>query len=227
MTGEDGSVQKTPDFLLVDAFLDFHGDTRRLGQKISAIEASFSGLSGEEAASSAALDGITSDLLRGAHLVKMLSSQVDVVLHASGIVTSLPLILDPEERISFVSLGAGNASRGFDLMTNMQVAEFKFITWRGADAVRQDNLVIDIFNLDQFETSKRKVVYLFEADIPIKWLQSSRRKTRSVLGRKAGAPARFDAVYGPNRFEHVFEYWALAKNSVEIVDLKDVVPDFR
>jgi hypothetical protein len=38
--------------------------------------------------------------------------------------------------------------RSFDLETDRQVAEFKFIAWRGgAEAIRQNGLFIDIFRL--------------------------------------------------------------------------------
>lgn len=43
----------------------------------------------------------------------------------------LPHILEPDERVESVSLGAGNTGRDFDLETNVRVAEFKFIHWRG------------------------------------------------------------------------------------------------
>ncbi len=52
----------------------------------------------------------------------------------------LPKILKPGEIVEYVSLGAGNTGRQFDLETNRRVAELKFIRWRGADSIREGAL---------------------------------------------------------------------------------------
>ncbi|WP_283814259.1 hypothetical protein [Bradyrhizobium aeschynomenes] len=41
----------------------------------------------------------------------------------------LPHILEEGEIVDYVSLGAGNTGRPFDLETNRRIAEFKFIHW--------------------------------------------------------------------------------------------------
>jgi hypothetical protein len=62
--------------------------------------------------------------------VKEVMGQINVVVHTLGILNALPYILKDGEVIESVSLGADNASSEFDLITNMRIAEFKFITWR-------------------------------------------------------------------------------------------------
>ena len=86
------------------------------------------------------------------------------------------------------------------------------------------NLLIDIVNLDLSVTPKRKVVYLTNAEIPIRWLATSKRSTRSVLARKPGLPERFNNAYGLDQYQCVNEYWDSAKRSVEIIDLAFTVP---
>jgi hypothetical protein len=76
---------------------------------------------------------------------------VNVAIHALGILLALPEILEVlevGEVVEELSLGAGNTGRAFDLVTNVRVAEFKFIKWRGgAEAIRQNGLFVDVFHL--------------------------------------------------------------------------------
>lgn len=221
---EDGPMDGYSRFDGISVFLKFRGDSKSLGQRIASVESALIGLRGHEAVARAQVEGIGSELVHGASAVKSLSSQVDVVLHAAGIISALPFILHQDEKIESLSLGAGNMHSSYDLETDRQIAEFKFIRWRGADSVRQDNLLIDVVNLDLSLTPKRKVVYLTNAEIPVHWLATSKRSTRSSLGRKLGLPVRFNDAYGTERFQRVNEYWASASQSIEIVDLAVIVP---
>jgi hypothetical protein len=63
--------------------------------------------------------------------MKQVAGQINVVIHALVILLCLPHILKDHEVIEYVSLGAGNTARAFDLETNQRVAEFKFIRWQG------------------------------------------------------------------------------------------------
>ena len=53
--------------------------------------------------------------------MKRLAGQINVTIHALGILMCLPHILEPDERVESVSLGAGNTGRDFDLETNVRV----------------------------------------------------------------------------------------------------------
>src|SRR5580765_1512540 len=66
--------------------------------------------------------GAESAVLDAASLIKHLAGQVNVVIHALGILLCLPKILSPTEVIDYVSLGAGNTGRPFDLETNERIA---------------------------------------------------------------------------------------------------------
>lgn len=215
------------DLRSLEVFLGFRGDSAQLKHRIRGVEADIVGRSRDDAAASAVQWGVDDELLHGAQLAKRLSAQVDVVLHAAGIVRALPYVLHPNERVQYVSLGAGNTGRDFDLETDRRVAEFKFISWMGGpESVRQDNLLIDLFHLARADTSKRRVMYITGAQIPMRFLSRSTRNTRACLGRRSGVPQRFDEHYGPTEYTHVHEYWSAIKHEVEVIDLVETVPGF-
>jgi hypothetical protein len=99
--------------------------TRTIGQ----IEKSLKGVTAHGYAAVLATSGARAEILGAAGLVKQLAGQIDVVVHVLGILLCLPHILRPGEVIEYVSLGAGNTNRNFDLETNQRIAEFKFIRW--------------------------------------------------------------------------------------------------
>jgi len=107
----------------LERFLVFRGVSKDLRGRISQIENAVSGLDANEAQVMVDLLGVDRQLMEGALLVKTLAAQVDVVLHASGILQALPHILQPGETVEAVSLGAGNTGRDYDLETDQQIAE--------------------------------------------------------------------------------------------------------
>lgn len=97
--------------------------------------------------------GAGRDVLAAAEM-KRLAGQINVTIHALGIFLCLPHILGPGERVEYVSLGAGNTGRQFDLETNLRVAEFKFIRWQGgAELIRQNSIFKDLFLLAEGRTA--------------------------------------------------------------------------
>jgi hypothetical protein len=105
--------------------------TSALTSRLSDMEAA---LRAADAASvRATLDrfAVDGELATAARLLKAAAGQINVIVHAVGILLALPHILEPGETIQHVSLGAGNTGRLFDLETSHRIAEFKFIQWRG------------------------------------------------------------------------------------------------
>ncbi len=132
-------------------------------------------------------------------------------------------MLEAGEHVESLSLGAGNTGRTFDLETDRQVGEFKFIAWRsGAESIRQNGLFIDIFRLALAETDRCKVVYLTGLEHPLRFLRG-RRALTSVLSKSASAAARFRNAYG-ERYVVVSDYWRDASGTLELVDLLPLVP---
>jgi hypothetical protein len=191
--------------------------------RIGALERRLADLCREQAVEQLEAEDVTPELLQAAIGVKRLAGQINVIVHAVGILVSLPYVLEPDERIESLSLGAGNTGRLYDLETDRQIAEFKFIEWRGgSESIRQNNLFIDLFNLASAETDKRRVLYVVDKTEPIRFLHN-RRALDSVLSKNAAVAARFRATHG-NRFRTVSDYYATVADLIEIVDLAELVP---
>ena len=141
-------------------------------------------------------EGVTDSIIHAAMKIKRVAGQINVIIHAAGILISLPYILEPDEKIQSLSLGAGNTGREFDLETNKRVAEFKFITWRGgSESIRQNTVFIDLFCLAECETTRRRCLYVVGKEQPIRFL-NNRRAIRSVLSKNQAVSQQFYEKYG-------------------------------
>jgi hypothetical protein len=161
--------------------------------------------------------------LDAALLIKRVSGQINVLVHAIGILNALPYVLDAGEVVESLSLGAGNTGRKHDLETDRRVAEFKFIEWRGGpESIRQNTVFVDLFNLASNPTTKRKELYLVGTAIPLRFLQN-RRALSSVLSKDVATATRFRALHG-DRFTTVGDYYRTVRDEVDIVDLVGLVP---
>lgn len=197
-----------------------------LTARIAGLETRLQGKTRDKAAALLTADKIDETALSGALTIKQLSAQIDVVIHALGILTSLAYLLEPGEVIASLSLGAGNTGRHHDLETDRQIAEFKFIQWRGGpESIRQNSVLVDIFNLANANTNKRRVLYLLDKQHALRFL-GNRRAITSVLSKSASVQARFRAAHQDD-FATVREYWATVEERVEIIDLRDLVPEFK
>ena len=187
------------------------------------MEAKLAGLSRDEAVAQLISDGVQEKMLAGAVEVKRVAAEVNVAIHALGILLALPHVLAPGEQIEKLSLGAGNTGRSFDLETDQQIAEFKFIAWRGgAESIRQNTLFIDIFRLALADTHRRRVIYLTGLEHPLRFL-NGRRALSSVLSKSASASDRFRAAYG-DRYTVIADYWRDTRKAVDLVDLLHYIP---
>lgn len=202
------------------------GTGNDLRKHISDLEQTLAGKTREEATALVAADGITSEALLAALVIKAMAGQINVIVHALGILLSLPYLLEEGETIEGLSLGAGNTGRNHDLETDKRVAEFKFITWRGgADTIRQNGLFVDLFNLASSDTTKRRELYVLGKREPDRFL-NGRRAIPSVLTKHATVKERFDLRHAANGYRTVRQYWDSVRDQVEIIDLRERVPMF-
>ncbi|MES6357806.1 hypothetical protein U6M78_12190, partial [Cutibacterium acnes] len=164
-----------------DLLLRFTGPD--LTQTLARIESAVRGVAAKDCASFLEGAGVGREALAAAAEMKRLAGQINVTIHALGILLCLPHILEPGERVEYVSLGAGNTGREFDLETNLRVAEFKFIRWRGgAESIRQNSVFKDYLLLAEHPTAKRKYLYLLGTEHALKFLRGGRALS-SVLSR--------------------------------------------
>src|ERR1700732_4650373 len=157
----------------------FHGAD--LTQTIYQIENSLKGVAAQNYSAVLTTSGAKAEVLGAAGLIKQLAGQINVVIHALGILLCLPHILRPGEVIDYVSLGAGNTGRAFDLETNQRIAEFKFIRWQGGpESIRQNALFKDFYGLAEQETQKEKFLYVLGTEHGEKFFNGG-RALESVL----------------------------------------------
>lgn len=202
----------------------FHGGA--LTQRIRLLEKAFSGASRQRARVLCGREGVDAKLLGAAFHLKDVAAQIHTLIHAVGILAALPKVLRGDEKVESLSLGAGNTGRKFDLETDRQVAEFKFIRWRGgSETIRQNSIFKDFFNLAEARTPKARRLYVLGTEQPLAFLQG-RRKLSSVMSKNAKVSSDFEALY-EDRFTVVREYFALRHGRVEIVDLLPIVPELH
>lgn len=198
---------------------DFRG--YGLGNKLDTIQRDFEGCTLATAASLYPKYEIDTTLLEAATTIKDASRQIDEVIHAVGILKFLPNILQVDEVIDSLSLGAGNTGKPFDLITNLRIAEFTFIYWKGgAESIRQNKLFKDFFNLAESDTQKRRCLYVLASSIPLEFFNGG-RSIESVLSKNLRLFNTFQEKYG-TRFTRVKDYYDYRKDTVEIVDLSEL-----
>lgn len=194
----------------------FQGDS--LTESLSDIESRIIGLGVEDVGELCAAQGIDETFMDSAIAVKRVAGQINVIIHAAGILRSLPGIIEPGEKVESVSLGAGNTGRQFDLETNMRVAEYKFIDWQGGpESIRQNGIFKDFFELAEYETHKKKYLYVVGTEYPLKFFSGGRALT-SVLSRYPKILERIQEKYGDS-ITKVRDYYEMKKCELTICDI--------
>ena len=163
-------------------------------------------------------------LLKAALHLKLASAQINEVVHSVGILLSLPHILEPEEKVQYLSLAAGNTGRPFDLETNQRIAEFKFIDWKGgSESIRQNSLFKDFYDLVEYDTPKNRFLYVVGLQHPMKFFNGG-RACKSVMSGKRKLWEQYSERYP--QFTRVRAFYEHKKSVVNIVDLSTIVPAF-
>jgi hypothetical protein len=195
-----------------------------LGGTLSSIESAVKGLTAASCAKTLSDAGVTSEVLSAAASLKRLAGQVNVAIHATGILLCLPHILEAGETVEYVSLGAGNTGREFDLETNRRIAEFKFIHWRGGvESIRQNQLFKDFYLLAESKSRKRKYLYVLGTETPLHFLNGG-RALNSVLSRNVKLLNDLQTRHG-SKFKKVCDYYLAHRHMVAIEDVSGWVPE--
>jgi hypothetical protein len=189
----------------------------KLTEDIARLEAKVKSIKKDQVAMLIDKEDFGASSLHAALSIKKVAGQINVIIHAIGIINALPYILETDEVIEYVSLGAGNTGKEFDLVTNKRVAEFKFINWKGADTIRQNNTFKDFFNLVEYETHLRKCLYLLDKSMFIRFMNNN-RSLESVLSKNMSIHNRFRKLYG-DKYAKVSDYYKDKHNQVEVSDL--------
>jgi hypothetical protein len=207
---------------IVTALARFTGPN--LTATLSRIEAAVQGVTAIDCQKFLEGDNVGREALSAAAELKRQAGQINVTIHALGILLCLPHLLEPGERVEYVSLGAGNTGRAFDLETNVRVAEFKFINWRGgSETIRQNSVFKDFLLLALNPTAKRKHLYLLGPDHALKFLRGG-RALRSVLSRNDKLQRIFAERFG-DTYRTVGDYYAAHADAVRIEDVSPWLSD--
>ncbi len=193
-----------------------------LTQRIASLEDMFTDSTASSAGTLLTQAQVTRELLASAYVLKQAAGQIHVIVHVIDILLALPHILDPDEKVECLSLGAGNTGKPFDLETNSRVAEFKFIHWQTkSNVIRQNGLFKDLYQLAEYPTTKRKFMYVLDTAQPLKFL-NGRRALRSIMSRHRPLWESFQATYG-EKYTRVREYYAIKRDLVNVVGMSDIL----
>jgi hypothetical protein len=185
---------------------------KNLASKIAELEFKFANLQKQDIVRNLNADSIDGKLLDAARLVKHAAAQIDVVLHSLGILVLLPSILEDGEVVESLSLGAGSSeAKRFDLETNRRIAEFTFIEWTGNDNTRLQKIFKDFYRIAEFNTPKRKEIWLTDDTYALKYLRSG-TSIRSATHKHRDIWENFQAKY-PS-IEKVRDYYRLRAENV-------------
>lgn len=200
----------------IEAIQKFQGES--LTASLSSIESELRGFCTDKIEAFCLARNLSKEFITSALEIKKVAGQINVIIHAAGIIRSLPSLLREDEIVESVSLGAGNTGRKFDLETNFRVAEYKFIDWQGgAETIRQNSIFKDFFELAEYETSKEKYLYVVDTRYPLKFF-TSRRSIASVLSRQPQLLVRLNDKYG-DVVKTVSDYFEQNKSKVHICDI--------
>jgi hypothetical protein len=168
---------------------------------------------------------ILEDLYKSALIVKKISSQIDEIVHASGIINCLAKILEPNERIQKLSLASGSDGARFDLETSNRIAEFKFARWqkKSANGSRKRQVFADLVNMFLFQTERKKELYVLDADRVVKYFKSNRSKWKNVLSKSGGLEKRLSEYLLKNSIkgETLFDVFSIS--GVTIIDIDSIL----
>jgi hypothetical protein len=178
---------------IADRIARFTG--KNLASTISGLEFKFVNLDRRRIELQLKESAIERGLVDSALKLKRTAAQIDVVIHAVGILVMLPTILEEGERIESLSLGAGSSeAKRFDLETDRRVAEFTFIEWQGNDNTRLQKVFKDFYRLAEHDTHKRKELWLTDDTYVLKYFRS-KTKVRSATHKHRDVWESFQAKY--------------------------------
>ena len=163
---------------------------------------------------------VSDELLRAAVNVKRAAVQIDEVVHATGMLLCLPAVLDDDEIIETLSLGAGNTGKHFDLQTDRRIAGFTFIDWKGgSESIRKQKLFKDFYAFAEVTTHKPRYLY-FLGEVYAPRVFRSKSHCRGMLRKYADLRDEFLRQYDPSL--SVSEYYEKKKHLVVLQDLTAV-----
>ena len=162
-----------------------------------------------------------------AKIIKEASSQIDEIVHASGIMLALNVWLYKNEKVQYLSLGAGNHKEHFDLETNQRIAEFKFGKWNenSANGIRRRGYFSNYISLLIDEKDRDKYFVVEDKKTFLKFMNGT-AKWKNVLSKNPTGFEKLEKFLVNNKAEHietVGEIYNQFIDKVIIVDYTEII----
>lgn len=195
-----------------------------LTAKIGDIEHDLAGCLRDDVEPIISGQGVSSDLLRGALLVRGRLGRINDLIHAAAIMLALPDLLEPNEVLRRPSLAAGNdPSRPYDVETDRRVAEFKLARWDGHDTGRKRRVFKDFVHLAAADTSGRRAELYVLGELPLRFLRETRSPAAWALDRFPTTRQLFIERFGDLNVP-IGDFTNGAASHVTTVDLQERLP---
>lgn len=167
------------------------------------------------------------ELFEAALVVKQISAQIDEMVHASGIIKCLPLILQEDEIIESLSLASGAEGDGIDLVTNIRIAEFKFAKWQvgKGNGMRKRQVFGDLVQLYLNPSVKKKELYVLSYPMVIKYVQSKKAMWKNALSKSGELDAKLENYLKKNNIDARLLNEIYILSNVEVIDIATIISE--
>ena len=166
-----------------------------------------------------------------AKIIKDASSQIDEIVHASGIMIAKEVWLNENEEVQYLSLGAGNHKERFDMETNLRIAEFKFGKWNdnSANGIRRRGYFSNYINLLTANDQRNKYFIVEDKKSFLKFV-SGKATWRNVLSKTPTGFKKLEKFIIQNNKEHLVTVGQIYKEfeeQVTIVDYNQIIENIN
>jgi hypothetical protein len=157
-----------------------------------------------------------------AKIIKEASSQIDEIVHASGIMIAKEVWLNEREKVEYLSLGAGNHKERFDMETNLRIAEFKFGKWneKSANGIRRRGYLGNYVSLLVAKDPRIKY-FVIEDKVAFVKFMNGKASWRNVLSKNPSGFKKLEKFIIENKKEHLVTVGEIYREFGEWVTVMD------
>ena len=162
------------------------------------------------------------NIFTSAKIIKEASAQIDEIVHASGIMLALTVWLNKNEKVQYLSLGAGNHKEHFDLETNQRIAEFKFGKWNesSANGIRRRGYFSNYVTLLTTEDIRTKYFVVEDKNAFEKFIKK-KSQWKNVLSKNPTCYKNLEKFLVNNKMEYVTTVGEIYNHFQEVVTIVD------
>lgn len=157
-----------------------------------------------------------------AKIIKEASAQIDEIVHASGIMLAQSIWLHKDEKVLYLSLGAGNHKGKFDFETNLRIAEFKFGKWNesSANGIRRRGYFSNYVTLLTTEDIRTKYFVVEDKNAFEKFIKK-KSQWKNVLSKNPTCYKNLEKFLVNNKMEYVTTVGEIYNHFQEVVTIVD------